>query len=201
MASNKTAPKVGSLFWEDGDRGSDETLQKPLVKLSMMIVNNKKLATISSRFGEADQAETIKLQRAAGKLVEELKEVLVNVSGAGSCTSLGAYKLGKLINDFIKSNNKHVIVNFTSFLAKETKDGINDHRNKMEIADTSRLITFQKNFTMKNCIDYPDLWKTVRLKILMLDKADKVKIFLKWYKSNYTINFEQCSKKLKGLTK
>lgn len=201
MSSNRTQPKVGSLFWEDGDRSSQETLQKPIVRLSMMLINNKKLATISSRLGEADPAEAVKLQRATGKLVDDLKDVLENVSGAGSCTSYGAYKLGKLINDFIKHNNKHVIVNFTSFLAKETRDGIFDHRNKMEIADTSRLSLFQKHFTKKICIDYPDLWKTVRLKLMMLEKAGNVKAFLKWYKSNYTINFQQCNKKLMRLTK
>jgi hypothetical protein len=201
MSSNRTVPKVGSLFWEDGDKSSQETLQKPIVKLSMMIVGDKKLATISSRFGEADQAEIIKLQRAAGKLVDDLKVVLENVSGVGSCTSYGAYKLGKLINEFINKNRKHVIVNFTSFLAKETRDGVFDHRNKFEIADTSRLAIFQKCFTKKNCIDYPDLWKTVRLKLMMLEKAGNVKAFLKWYKGNYTINFSQCNKKLVRMTK
>ena len=175
MSTFRRRPRLGSLFWDDDRKDSEGTLAKPIVKLTAIEANGKRLATVTSRFGLTNLDETKKLQDEAGILVVAITKEMENVSSTGAFTSIGAWKTGKLISNFVDKNQKHVIVNFTTFLRNETRIGLKRHCSKLYNADATRLIGFYKNFTKKDVTDYPDLWRIIGKKLLQLDQASKVK--------------------------
>ena len=201
MSTFRRRPKVGSLFWTDDSKKSEGTLAKPIVKLVAIEANGKRLATVTSRFGLTNLDETKKLQDEAGILVVAITKEMENVSSTGAFTSIGAWKTGKLISNFVDKNQKHVIVNFTTFLRNETRIGLKRHCSKLYNADATRLIGFYKNFTKKDVTDYPDLWRIVGKKLLQLDQASKVKEYFKWYKVNYDEDTIKHVKKMDGMLK
>ena len=201
MSTFRRRPRLGSLFWDDDSKNSKGTLAKPIVKLVAIETNGKRLATATSRFGLTNLDETKKLQDAAGELVAGITKEMENVSSTGAFTSIGAWKTGKLISDFVDKNQKHVIVNFTTFISTETRVGLKRHCSKLYNADTTRLIGFYKNFTKKDAINYPDFWRIIGRRLLQLEYADKVKEYFKWYKANYEKDTNTHVKKIMGLLK
>lgn len=201
MSTFRRRPRLGSLFWDNESKDSDGTLAKPIVKLVAIETNGKRLATATSRFGLTNLDETKKLQDAAGALVAGITKEMENVSSTGSFTSIGAWKTGKLISDFVDKNQKHVIVNFTTFLRNETRVGLKRHCSKLYNADATRLIKYYNNFSKKDVINYPDMWRIIGKKLLQLEQAGKVKEYFKWYKANYEKNTITHVKKMEGLLK
>ena len=201
MSTFRRRPKVGSLFWTDNSKNSDETLKKPIVKLVAIEANGKRLATVTSRFGLTNLDETKKLQDEAGILVVAITKEMENVSSTGAFTSIGAWKTGKLISNFVDKNQKHVIVNFTTFLRNETRVGLKRHCSKLYNADATRLIGFYKDFTKKDVTSYPDIWRIIGKKLLQLERAGKVKEYYKWYKVNYEKKTITHVKKMEAMLK
>ena len=201
MSTYRRRPRLGSLFWDDNSKNSDGTLAKPIVKLIAEEIKGKRLATVVSRFGLANLDETKKLQDAAGALVAAITKEMENVASTGAFTSIGAWKTGKLINDFVDKNQKHVIINFTTFITSETRVGYKRHCSKLYNPDTTRLIRFYNNFSKKDIINYPDLWRIIGKKLLQLEQAGKVKEYFKWYKVNYEKDTIIHVKKMDGLLK
>ena len=201
MSTFRRRPRLGSLFWDDDSKNSEGTLAKPIVKLTTIETNGKRLATVTSRFGLTNLDETKKLQDAAGVLVAGITDEMENVSSTGAFTSIGAWKTGKLISNFVDKNQKHVIVNFTTFLRNETRVGLKRHCSKLYNADATKLIGFYKNFSKKDVIEYPDIWRIIGKKLLQLEQAGKVKEYFKWYKVNYEKKTNTHVKKMDGLLK
>lgn len=201
MSTFRRRPRLGSLFWDDDSKNSEGTLAKPIVKLTTIEANGKRLATVTSRFGLTNLDETKKLQDAAGVLVAGITDEMENVSSTGAFTSIGAWKTGKLISNFVDKNQKHVIVNFTTFLRNETRVGLKRHCSKLYNADATKLIGFYKNFSKKDVIEYPDIWRIIGKKLLQLEQAGKVKEYFKWYKVNYEKKTNTHVKKMDGLLK
>ena len=201
MSTFRRRPRLGSLFWDDDSKNSEGTLAKPIVKLTTIEANGKRLATVTSRFGLTNLDETKKLQDAAGALVAGITKEMENVSSTGAFTSIGAWKTGKMISDFVDRNQKHVIVNFTTFLRNETRVGLKRHCSKLYNADATRLIRYYNNFSKKDVINYPDIWRIIGKKLLQLEQAGKVKEYFKWYKANYEKNTITHVKKMEGLLK
>tara|TARA_B100000678_G_scaffold289535_1_gene300322 strand:- start:8 stop:640 length:633 start_codon:yes stop_codon:yes gene_type:complete len=201
MSTFRRRPRLGSLFWDDDSKNSEGTLAKPIVKLTTIEANGKRLATVTSRFGLTNLDETKKLQDAAGALVAAITKEMENVASTGAFTSIGAWKTGKLISDFVDKNQKHVIVNFTTFLRNETRVGLKRHCSKLYNADATKLIGFYKNFSKKDVINYPDIWRIIGKKLLQLVQASKVKEYFKWYKVNYEKKTITHVKKMDGLLK
>ena len=201
MNTFRRRPRLGSLFWVDDSKNSEGTLAKPIVRLVAVETNGKRLATAVSRFGLTNLDETKKLQDAAGALVAAITKEMENVASTGAFTSIGAWKTGKLISDFIDKNQKHVIINFTTFISSETRVGIKRHCSKLYNPDTTKLIRFYNNFSKKDVINYPDIWRIVGKKILQLEQAGKVKEYFKWYKANYEEDTIKHTKKMVGLLK
>ena len=201
MSTFRRRPRLGSLFWDENSKDSEGTLAKPIVKLVAVETNGKRLATAVSRFGLTNLDETKKLQDAAGALVAGITKEMENVSSTGAFTSIGAWKTGKLISDFVDKNQKHVIVNFTTFLRNETRVGLKRHCSKLYNPDTTKLIKFYNNFSKKDVINYPDFWRIVGKKILQLEQAGKVREYYKWYKKHYEDDTTKHVKKMDGLLK
>ena len=201
MSTFRRRPRLGSLFWDDNSKNSEGTLSKPIVKLFAVEANGKRLATATSRLGLTNLDETKKLQDAAGALVADITKEMENVSSTGSFTSIGAWKTGKMISDFVDRNQKHVIVNFTTFLRNETRVGLKRHCSKLYNADATKLIGFYRNFSKKDVINYPDIWRLIGKKLLQLEQAGKVKEYFKWYKVNYEKKTITHVKKMDGLLK
>jgi len=201
MSTFRRRPRLGSLFWDDNSKVSKGTLAKPIVKLTAIEANGKRLATITSRFGLTNLDETKKLQDAAGVLVAAITIEMENVSSTGSFTSIGAWKTGKLISNFVDKNQKHIIVNFTTFIRNETRVGLRRHCSKLYNADATRLIGFYNEFTKKDAINYPDFWRVICKKLLQLEQAGKVKEYFKWYKANYEEDTNKHVKKMDALLK
>lgn len=197
----KSQSRLGSLFWDEGGRTSEGTLEKPIVKLVMMESRGRKRATVTSRYGETDPDRVIELQYATDVLIQDVNAELENTVSVGTCTSIGAYRIGKLIFDFIKQNNKHVIVNFTTFLSECTKIGINGHCKRIDSADVHRLLVFYKAFTETEVTTFPHLWKLTKNHVLQLEKANRIRRFMVWYKTHYTNNYDDYKKQLKRLLK
>ena len=201
MSTYRRRPRLGSLFWDENSKDSEGTLAKPIVKLVAVETNGKRLATAVSRFGLTNLDETKKLQDSAGVMIAAVTKEMENVASTGAMTSLGAWKTGKLISDFIDKNQKHVIINFTTFMRSETRVGFKRHCSKLYNPDTTKLIRFYNNFSKKDVINYPDIWRIVGKKLLQLEQAGKVKEYFKWYKANYEKDTTKHVKKIEGMLK
>ena len=197
----KRQSQLGSLFWDEGGRTSKGTLAKPIVRLVMMESRGRKRATVTSRFGETDPDAAMELQHAADTLIQDINAELENTVTVGTCTSIGAYRIGELIFNFIKRNQKHVIVNFTTFISENTCVGILDHCSRLESADTNRLLVFYKAFTEHEAVSYPHLWKIVKNQVLQLEKANRIRRFMVWYRTHYTVGYEKYIKEVRKLLK
>lgn len=197
----KRQSRLGSLFWDSGGRTSEGTLAKPIVKLVMMESRGRKRATITSRFGETDPDAATELQHAVDTLIQDINAELENTVSVGTCTSVGAWRIGELIFNFIKRNQKHVIVNFTTFISENTKIGINGHCKRLESADTHRLLIFYKAFTETEVVSFPNLWKIAKNQVLQLEKANKIRRFMVWYKTHYESSYLEYMKYARRLLK
>ena len=161
----------------------------------------RKRATITCRFGETDPDDATELQLAVDTLIQDINAELENTVTVGSCTSIGAFRVGKLIFNFIKRNQKHVIVNFTTFISENTRIGIRDHCKRFESADTNRLLVFYKAFTEDEVVSFPHLWKVIKNHVLQLEQANKIRKFMTWYRTHYAVNYLEYIEQIRKLLK
>ena len=191
--------RVGALFWEDGSNTSKGSLNKPIVSLTTTVVKDKRLSTITSRIGNADSHDIVRLQKDVDRLLKDISIELKNTLSIGTCTTDGARKVGSLISDFVDSHQEHIITNFPMHITREIRSGIGHYQQKIWDADVGRLIVLFKNINISNAIAYPELWRITRNKLMQLEKANQLVTFTKWYKKNYTKSYEKCAKKIEVL--